>query len=75
MTLGDQGGGRITLGNLKIAQLLWDYGICSSGVKLSLHENLMTNHGVGKKIVGKRQGEAYKVSSRGMFLPFLFQMR
>jgi hypothetical protein len=64
MTLGDQGGGRITLGNLKIAQLLWDYGICSSGVKLSLlHENLMTNHGIGKKIVGKRQGEAYKVSS------------
>jgi hypothetical protein len=41
MTLGEQGG-RITLGNLKIAQLLWDYGNCSSGVKLSLHENLTT---------------------------------
>ncbi len=28
-----------------------------------------------EKIAGKRQGEAYKVSSRGRFLPFLFQMR
>jgi hypothetical protein len=28
-----------------------------------------------KNIVGKRQGEAYKVSSQGRLLPFLFQMR